>query len=119
MVRHDVGHKEMNEIRRHGLIKIAIGTMGTACAVGAIVLLRRLGFIPGIGGMMALAVLVFPLVLGITELISGKSYVDLAVAWNALPPRKRGKYGCLIAFLAFLAVSALIPIGVALYDWLK
>lgn len=92
--------------RVHGLKLIAAAGGLCAALIGLVFLLARMGYTPGMGAMVGLAVPFVPLLGGMVEVVTGISFFDLARRWDGLKGWQRGVYGTSIVVLALFSVVA-------------
>jgi len=94
-------------VRRQSLKLIAIGVVVGVAWVAVLSLLQRDGFIvwgPGIGAPG------LPFMVGLTQLITGRRFDELARSWDALQGWQRGILGLVIVAMAVLVMMVLAGI---------
>jgi hypothetical protein len=101
------------EFRRRALKKVTIGILGCLGMAGLFISIPFAGYMPGNPFMLVPACIPFVYVcIGVIELLTGRSYHQLADGWMALRGRHRGVIGTLIVlvggFLIIIVVTALV-----------
>ncbi len=98
-----VSAERSDPIRRRALRWMAVGVLVGAAWVAAVVLLSTRGvnlYGPGLG------VPLVPFLIGVTELILGRSFGELARGWDELAGWQRGILG-----LAIVSIAGTIIVG--------
>jgi len=104
----------MNEARIHGLKWIAAGAVLGGVWIACVLLLDQVGWSlwgPGLG------VPLVPFLIGLTELVSGRSFGALARSWDELKGWQRGLLGLVIVGVAGSVI--VFGIGIVLSFLLK
>lgn len=102
-------------MRRYGFLKLAGGLLLYAAVW--LYVYRQGGFGDSRGGTFYIIVMGVPGALalsGLPEIITGRSFTELATDWDNLAAWKRGVYGTLIV----IAVAILVFGGLLLIGWL-
>jgi len=98
----------MTTTRIHGMRWIAAAIGICAAVVGIILLIERMGFVPGPIAMVGLAIPFVPLYVGIIEVITDIPFFELARRWDNLKGWQRGLYGTTIIVLALFGILAIV-----------
>ncbi len=98
----------MISIRLHGMKWIVAAIGICAAVVGIILLIERMGFVPGPIAMVGLAIPFVPLFGGIIEVITGIPFFELARRWDNLKGWQRGLYGTTFVVLALFGILAIV-----------
>ncbi len=103
------------EVRFYGLLKLVGGLLLYAAVW--IYVYRQGGFSDSRGGTFYIIVMGAPgalALLGLLEVVTGRSFRGLAVRWDQLEPWKRGVFGSIIV----IAAATVIFGGLLLIGWL-
>ena len=102
----------MNDARRSGIKWVGVGALLAAIWIAALLFMNSLG--KSMYGP-ALGMPIIPLLIGLTQLTTGRHFGELAHAWDSLAGWQRGVLGLVIVGIATAIIVGGIGVALAIF----